>query len=126
VGAARQGFTVAEVLVAVVVFTVGVLALVGASAGMGRMIGRGSQATVAAAVVAGRIEQLHRIASSTSPPCTATEWRGDSATEAGIAHRWDVLDAAGIARRVRIVAQQRSPSGTRTDTVMTAVLCQPE
>jgi Tfp pilus assembly protein PilV len=121
----KTGFTVAEVVVAVVVFTVGVLALVGASAAMGRMIGRGRQATVAAAVLAGRIEELHRIARSTWPPCTAPDWQGGSATEAGITYDWDVLDAVGVARRVRLVARHQTLTGTATDTAMTAVLCEP-
>jgi Tfp pilus assembly protein PilE len=121
----KTGFTVAEVVVAVVVFTVGVLALVGAFAAMGRMIGRGSQATVAAAVLAGRIEELHRIAGSTRPPCTAPEWRSGSATEAGVTHDWDVLEPTGVARRVRLVVRHHTPTGTATDTAMTAVLCEP-
>jgi Tfp pilus assembly protein PilE len=116
-----NGFTVAEVLVAVVVFTVGVLALVGAAAATSRMLARGRHATVAAAVLAGRIEELHRIAAATVPACSAPEWRSESATETGVPLRWEVLDDAGAARRVRLVL--RHPAGTLADTVMTAVLC---
>lgn len=121
----KTGFTIAEVVVAVVVFTVGGFALVGAFAAMGRMIGRGSQATVAAAVLAGRMEELHRIARSTWPPCTAAEWQSGSATEAGVTHEWEVLDPTGVARRVQLVGHRHTLAGTATDTVTTAVLCEP-
>lgn len=117
----KHGFTVAEVLVAVVVFTVGVLALVGAAAATSRMVARGRYATVGAAVLAGRIEELHRIAAATVPACSAPEWRSDSASESGVSLRWDVLDAAGASRRLRLVL--RHPARASADTVMTAVLC---
>jgi Tfp pilus assembly protein PilV len=125
VRAIEPGFTVAEVLVAVMVLTVGVLALVGSFAGMSRMLGQGRQATVAAAVTAGRMEELRRIAHSTSPPCTAPEWRSDSASETGVAESWQVLDPEGITRRVQLIVRYRTPAGFATDTAVMAVLCEP-
>jgi Tfp pilus assembly protein PilV len=118
-----NGISVAEVLVAVVVLTVGVLALVGASAGVSRMIGRGRHATLAAAVMAARIEELQRVARSSWPPCTATEWRDGSAVESAVALEWSILDPAGLARRVRVIARPRSVPGAIGDTAMAAVLC---
>jgi Tfp pilus assembly protein FimT len=123
--ASSHGVTVVEVLVAVMVLTVGVLALVGSFAGMSRMIGRGGRATIAAEVAAGRLEELRRIAHSTSPPCTAPEWRSGSALESGIAERWQVVDESGPARRVQLVVSYHTPAGVVTDTSMTAVLCEP-
>ena len=119
--AGNDGFTVAEVLVAVVVFTVGVLALVGAAAATSRMLARGRHATAGAAVLAGRIEELHRIAAATVPACSAPEWRSDSAYDTGVSLRWEVLDDAGPARRVRLVLRHRASQSA--DTVMTGVLC---
>jgi Tfp pilus assembly protein PilV len=118
------GLTLVEVLVAVVVLAVGVLALVGTSAQMSRMIGRGRQATVAAMLAAGRIERLRGVARSTSPPCTGAEWRSDSAVEAGVSQSWRVLDPAGVARRLQLVVRYRTPTGLATDTIVTAVLCE--
>jgi Tfp pilus assembly protein PilV len=123
--AGSHGVAVIEVLVAVMVLAVGVLALAGSFAAMSRMIGRGGRATIAAEVAAGRLDELRRIAHSTSPPCTAPEWRSGSASESGIAERWQVLDEAGSARRVVLVVSYRSPGGVVSDTVMTAVLCDP-
>ncbi len=123
--ASRYGFTVAEALVAVVVLTVGVLALVGSSAQVSRMIGRGRHATVAAMVAAARVERLRQIARSTSPACTSAEWRSDSAAHAGVTESWHILDAAGVVRRLQLVLRHRAPTTRATDTVVTAFLCQP-
>jgi Tfp pilus assembly protein PilV len=114
-----------EVLVAVVVLAVGVLALVGTSAQISRMIGRGRHSTVAALLASGRIERLREAARSTSPPCTGAEWRSDSAAEAGVLQSWQILDPAGAARRLRLIVRYRTPSGLATDTILTAVLCRP-
>jgi hypothetical protein len=124
-GTSSRAVTVVEVLVAVMVLTVGVMALVGGFAGMSRMIGQGGRATIAAQVAAGRLEELSRIAHSTSPPCTAADWRSDSASQSGIAQRWQVLDPAGWARRVQLVVSYRTPARVVTDTAMTALLCGP-
>ena len=67
----RQGFTLIEVLVAVTVLGIGILGLVGSSAMVTRMIGRGRTDTMAADVLTSRADQLRRIAASTTPPCTA-------------------------------------------------------
>lgn len=119
----RYGLTVAETLVAVVVLTVGVLALVGSSAQVSRMIGRGRHATLAAMVVAGRIERLRQIARSTSVPCTSADWRSDSAAGAGVTESWRILDPAGVVRRIQLIVRHRTPGGLATDTVATAFLC---
>ncbi|CAN5739424.1 hypothetical protein BH24GEM1_BH24GEM1_07200 [soil metagenome] len=121
--ARKYGFTVAEVLVAVVVLTVGVLALVGSSAHMSRMIGRGRHATVAAMLAASRLERLRLVARSTSPPCASPEWQDGSAVEAGVLQSWEILDPAGVARRLQLIVRYRTPVGLATDTVVTAVLC---
>lgn len=121
----RYGLTVAEALVAVVVLTVGVLALLGSSAQVSRMIGRGRHATVAAMIAAARVERLRQIARSTSPPCTSAEWRSDSAARGGVTESWHILDAAGVARRLQVIVRHRTPTGLTTDTVVTAFLCEP-
>jgi Tfp pilus assembly protein PilV len=119
----ERGFTVAEVVVAVVVLTVGLLALAGSFARVSRMIGAGRHATLAAMAAGGRLAWLHRVAHSTSPPCASPEWRSDSAVSAGVMETWRVLDAAGTARRVELVVRHRTAGGPAADTVITAVLC---
>ena len=120
---ARSGFTVAEVTVAVLVLSVGLLALAGSIALTARMVGAGRQATRVSQAAAARVERLRQVAYSTVPPCSAPEWRSDSAAGIGLSERWDILDHAGPARGVRIVLRSARPGGTSADTVLTAMLC---
>jgi prepilin-type N-terminal cleavage/methylation domain-containing protein len=119
----RSGFTIAEVVVAVVVLSVGLLALAGSMALAGRMAGLGRQATRVGLAAAARIERLGQVAFSTAPACSAPDWRSDSAGGGGLSESWNILDQAGPVRRVMIVLRSRRPSGTSSDTVLTAVLC---
>lgn len=119
----RSGFTVAEIMVAVVVLTVGLLALAGSAAMASRMARWGQQATRAGQIAAARLEDLHRIAFSTAPACGSAQWRSGSAEGPAISERWEILDGAGPVRRVLIVLRSSRPGGTGGDTVVTAVLC---
>ncbi len=120
-----SGITVAEVVVAVVVLTVGLLALVGSFGRMSRMAGAGRHATVAAMTAAGRLAWLHQVAHSSSPPCTGPAWRDDSSTSGGVTEAWRILDAVGTARRVELVVRHQEAARVAADTVVTAVLCRP-
>jgi Tfp pilus assembly protein PilV len=121
----RSAFSLVELLVAVVVLTVGVLALAGSLALAGRMIGRGSHATRAGLAAAARLERLRQIASSTEPACTGPEWRSDSSYSQGLSESWQVLDPSGRGRLVRLVLRSVHPGGTFSDTVVTGVPCGP-
>jgi prepilin-type N-terminal cleavage/methylation domain-containing protein len=119
----KCGFTVAEVIVAVAVLSVGLLALAGSAALTSRMVGWGQQATRVGQAAAARVERLHQVAFSTVPACSAAEWRSDSAVGSGVSESWKMLDDTGPVRRVLIVLRSRRPGGTSSDTVLTAVLC---
>jgi prepilin-type N-terminal cleavage/methylation domain-containing protein len=54
----EQGFTIVEVIVAIIVLTVGLLALVSSAALVTRMIGRGQRSAVAAQYAQRRLEML--------------------------------------------------------------------
>lgn len=118
-----SGFTVAEVMVAVVVLSVGLLALAGSAALTSRMVGRGRHATNLGLVAAGRIERLRQAAFSTATPCSGAAWRSDSAGGPGLSESWGILDASGPVRRVMVVLRSRHATGISSDTVFTAVLC---
>jgi prepilin-type N-terminal cleavage/methylation domain-containing protein len=119
----RSGFTVAEVVVAVVVLSVGLLALAGSAALASRMVGMGQQATRVGQTAAARVERLRQVASSTVPACSAPAWRSDSGRGGGVSEIWEILDHVGTARWVMIVLRSRRPGGIGSDTVLTAVLC---
>jgi prepilin-type N-terminal cleavage/methylation domain-containing protein len=118
-----SGFTVAEVIVAVAVLSVGLLALAGSAALTSRMVGWGQQATHVGQAAAARVERLRQVAFSTVPACSAPDWRSDSAVGSWLSQSWELLDDAGPVRRVLIVLRSRRPGGTSSDTVLTAVLC---
>lgn len=118
-----SGFTVAEVIVAVVILSAGILALVGSAALTSRMIGWGRQSTLVGLAAAARVDRLRQVALSTTPSCTAGEWRSDSAGAPGLTERWEILGGAGPVSRVMIVLRSGHGPGAGSDTVVTAVLC---
>lgn len=121
----RRGFSMIEVMVALVLLTLGVMALVGSSAMVSRMIGRGRGSTVAVQVATARIERLRRIAASTTPRCLSPQFVSDSATTDGVSERWVVAPAggSGLSRRVSVMLSYRDPRGPVRDTLHTIVLC---
>ena len=122
----RRGFTIAEVLVAIVMLTVGVMALVGSSAAVTRMVGRGRNDTVAGQVATARVERLRQIAASTATACTHAQWKTDSTVQGAngrIRERWEIVDAVGNARRVRVIVRYPVARRTKVDTVLTTILC---
>jgi prepilin-type N-terminal cleavage/methylation domain-containing protein len=118
-----SGFTLVEVLVAIVVLGVGIVALVGSSAMVTRMIGRGKVETRAAQVASRRLETLRLAAYSTSPRCTAAGFiSGGPATTSGVTESW-VVPAAGKVRSVQVNVTYRTVQGTRTASLQTRIEC---
>lgn len=118
---AEGGFTVVEVLIAILVLSVGVLALVGSSATNTKVIGGSMRSTRAAAEGALEMEKLRRVANSTSPRCTALA-NGNAAAGNGVASSWTVVDAGNM-KRVTVVVTNRSARRTTTDTIQTLISC---
>lgn len=118
----RGGFTITEVLIAVIVLAVGVLALVGGSAAATRMLSQGQRTTNATAVGAARLERLRRAANSTNPRCTAAGFASGTATTNNVGEKWTV-PTTGIARTVTEAVTYKKYSGTITDTLATIVSC---
>ena len=119
----RRGFTIAEVLVAVVMLTVGVMALVGSSATVTRMVGRGRISTFAGQASAARVERLRQIAASTASPCTSALWKTDSVVTGATTEKWEIMDNTGNSRRVRVTMRYPVARGVANDTVITRILC---
>jgi prepilin-type N-terminal cleavage/methylation domain-containing protein len=85
---ARAGFTLVELMVAIMVMAVGVLGLAGTAVAVARLAGGATQQTIAANVAATRFEQLR------SSPCGVIT--SGSATTRGVSEKWAVT-AAGTA-----------------------------
>jgi prepilin-type N-terminal cleavage/methylation domain-containing protein len=122
-GRNERGFTLVEVLLAVVLLGIGVMALVGSSAMVTRMIGKGSQYTLVSQRASARFERLRQIAASTSPPCTSGSFAsGSAAALNGISESW-VVQTSGSERLVTVYLTYGTVKGTRADTVSATILC---
>ena len=118
-----SGFSLVEVLVAIVVLGIGIVALVGSSAMVTRMIGRGKVETRAAQVASRRIETLRLAAYSTSPRCTAAGFiSGGPATTSNVTESW-VVPAVGKVRTVQVNVTYRTVQGSRTASLQTRIEC---
>ena len=118
---ARSGFTIIEVLVAVTILAVGVVALAGSSATVTRMIGRGKIDTRAAQLATQQMEALRLTAYSTTPRCTALANGGPQPTD-HVTLSWTVA-ANGTGRTVNVSASYATGRGTRTEVLTTYIEC---
>ena len=115
-----RGFTLVEVLIAVVILSVGVLGMVGSAGLVSRMIGQGKRNTQAAIVAMQRMETIREQALSTNPRCTALA--NGTATTNGVSENWRVT-GSGRSRRIRLIVTYPTNRGVATDTVNTVVGC---
>jgi len=118
-----SGFTLVEVLVAIVVLSIGLIAMAGSSAMVTRMIGRGKVETHVAQAASYRIETLRLAAYSTSPRCTVAAFaNGGPVTTNGLTESWTV-PAVGKVRTVQVTVSYRTVGGARTASLQTRIEC---
>ena len=72
----EQGFTIVEVIIAIIVLTVGILGLVTSAALVTRMIGRGQRSAVAARYSQMRLEMLRASGCKAQAGGSEVWWRG--------------------------------------------------
>jgi prepilin-type N-terminal cleavage/methylation domain-containing protein len=118
---ARSGFTIVEVLVAVTILAVGVVAMAGAAGTVTRMIGRGKIDTRAAQLATQQVEELRRVAYSTTPRCTDLTNGGPVPTD-HVTLSWTVV-ADDTRRTVTVSAAYATGRGTRTEVLTTYIEC---
>jgi len=123
----ERGFTLIEVMLSVVLLTVGVMALVGSAAMTQRMIGGGKESTFIAQRSAARIDYLRQLAASTATPCTSASFaNGDTVnTKYGVRETWAITTPAGApnTRLLQLRLQYKRAGRTHADTVQTIILC---
>ena len=90
--ARRRGFTIPEVIVAILVMVIGVLGLASTASVVQRMIGGGAQQTIAANMAQSRFERMRSV------QCNLMTT--GSATQEGIIENWRVDSVAPRVRRV--------------------------
>lgn len=112
----ERGFTIIEVMVAVMILTVGLLALVGTAGLVTRMIGQGQRYTVISTLANERIEILR----SGGCPAVGT----GSETRSGYTINWRVTPGPGLeSRNIQVVVTSSMARGSRVDSVQTVQVC---
>jgi Tfp pilus assembly protein PilV len=112
----ERGFTIVEIVVSVMVLSVGLLGLVGVAALATRMVGEGQRSTEVATLANERIEVLR--SQGCPAPGSGSEVRGLHSLA------WRVEgDPAGRARRLTVLVTSPRARGSRTDTVATVHVC---
>jgi prepilin-type N-terminal cleavage/methylation domain-containing protein len=119
---ARSGFTLIEVLVAVTILAVGVVALAGSSATVTRMITRGEIDTRVAQLATLQVEALRASAYSTTPRCTALA-NGGPVTTDHVTLSWTVTVTPTGGRTVNVSAFYATGRGSRTEVLTTYIEC---
>jgi prepilin-type N-terminal cleavage/methylation domain-containing protein len=119
----RLGFTLTEVLVAVLVLGVGILALTGTSATVTRMIGRGKVETRAAQAASRRMESLRLAAYATSPRCIDPRFASGGPVLSGAMTESWLVPPTGRVRRVRVTVTYLTARGSREAMLETALTC---
>lgn len=117
----RSGFTLIEVLVAVTVLAVGVVAMAGSAAAVTRMIGRGKIDTRAAQLATLKVDSLRVAAYATTPRCTALV-NGGPATTDRVTLSWTVTPTP-TGRTVSVSASYGTVRGARTEVLTTYIEC---
>ncbi len=111
---ARAGFTLVEVIVAMMIFTVGLLAMASTAGVVVKQMGDSNRMTVASAVARSRIEQL-RLA-----PCTLG--MTGSATTRGVTEAWR-LTPMTRSSRIDVIVSYTTKNGMRTQAYRSMVPC---
>lgn len=111
----ERGFTIVEVLVAVLILSVGLLALASTAALVTRMIGQGDRYTEATTLAGRRIEALR------ARRCSA---ESGSETQGYFTVTWTSTSImSGRAKQVAVTVTSPTTKGTRTDTFYSTIVC---
>lgn len=118
------GFTLIELIVAVVILTFGLLSLAAGTTVISRTLNRAKTATLASQVAQRRLDMLRAASTATLPRCQSAAFvSGGPVTTRGVVERW-VVPTTGFTRTVLVVATYRLPAGRqKTDTLASLIQC---
>jgi type II secretory pathway pseudopilin PulG len=121
----ERGFTVVEVVVAMLVLIIGATALVGSSGLVSRQIGRGRAISTATQVAVQRLEALRRAANRRTSVggtrCQHTDFADGTATTLGMSESWGV--GSGALRTVADTVIYARTGGTSRVILNTLIAC---
>lgn len=122
----EQGFTVVEIVVAILVLMVGITALVGSSALVTRQVGRGRIVTIANQMATQKLDELRALGAvnrTGTGRCSATGFgNGGPMTVRGVTLQWSVT-GTGTSRTIQVNASYPVRGGTRTVALTSIVGC---
>ncbi len=120
--ASKRGFTIVEVVVAMMIMTVAVLALASTSGLVSKMMLRGHNAEMASAFATRRLDQLRMSGCTSRVNAADTLYRGTSNWAA--VNNWVWSDAGKSTYRVKVTTRYRSSGGTiGTNISETSISC---
>ena len=124
----REGFTIVEVLIAVVMLSIGILAMASGVGGVERMMNNGKRKTQSYTLTSRTLDSLRNKANSTNPKCT-TLVNGSYSTGSygsAIALVWSVANSGISGSTSKIVTVRTSyqlGKYTKGDTLVATVSC---
>jgi Tfp pilus assembly protein PilV len=117
----RQGFTIIEIIIAIIVLTVGVLGMVTTAALVTRMIARGQRSAEASAFAARRLERERVAACAAQNNGTETLSRGSTVVATNV---WTYTNLGNLNYRLKIVSTYRTTNNnSRSDSTETTISC---
>lgn len=112
----QSGFTIVEIMAAVMLLTVGVLALASTSGMVTRMIGQGKRYSQASVLASERLDVLR------GTDCSALA--DGSETRDGFDIAWRIASAAGgEGRTLQVAVTSPTTDGSRTDVFTSTISC---
>jgi prepilin-type N-terminal cleavage/methylation domain-containing protein len=117
---ARDGFTLIELMVAIMILVVGVLGLAGTAGMVSRMVGGAAQQTIAANIAASRFETLRSV------PCASVV--GGDTTIRNISEVWSVTPDptnANLSAVANTITYTAAGGRSRTLAFQSYIICTP-
>jgi prepilin-type N-terminal cleavage/methylation domain-containing protein len=123
--ARRDGFTIIEVLIAIIILSVGVLALASSAGGVSRMLSSAQRKTRSYSVIAATLDSLRNRANSTSPKCTAlvTSTATNARGYGSLFSRQWIVSTVGTGRQIEVRTAYRVGGRVKGDTMITEITC---
>jgi len=110
----RNGFTIVEVVVAIMIFSLGILGLVSTAATVTRMVGRSQQYNMAASLAQQQVEILRAT--------TCASMAAGSGTSGNYAIAWTVT-AVTNGKQIGVTVTYPTTKGSHTDTFTSIISC---
>lgn len=119
----RKGFTIIEVIIAIIVLTVGVLGMVTTAALVTRMIARGQRSAQASAFASRRLERMRVAACVAAQRVNGSDTLYRGSTWVAL-NNWAFTDLGNLNYRLKIVSTYKTEKNkTRRDSSETTISC---